>query len=168
MVRCENVGLMLHPKKSVFGTGLVEFLGHMCGPGKLTPSASKLLAFQAVQPPTTASELRSAIGLFNYYRHFVPDAGPLMAPLNKLLTKESIESKTPFTKQWTPEQAACFEQLKENLSKPGLAIRHADFDRPFLVHEDWSKNGLGAILAQVDDGGNAYIVCCSSRSLNDA
>ena len=65
LVRCENVGLMLHPKKSVFGTGLVEFLGHMCGPGKLTPSDSKVLAFQAVQPPTTASELRSAIGLFN-------------------------------------------------------------------------------------------------------
>ena len=92
-----------------------------------------------------------------------------MAPLNKLLTKESLESKIPFTKQWTPEQAACsFEQLKENLAKPGLAIRHADFDRPFLVHVDWSKNGLGAILAQVDDGGNEYIICCSSRSLNAA
>ena len=88
---------MLHPKKYVFGTGLVEFLGHMCSPGKLTPSAAKVRAFQAVQPPCTASELRSAIGLFNYYRAYMPDAGPLMPPPNTLLTKASLESKTSFT-----------------------------------------------------------------------
>ena len=108
-IRCENVKLKLHPKKSVFGTGFTEFLGHMVSSGKLTQASAKVRAFQALQPPCTASDLRSAIGLFNYYRMYDPMAGQLMAPLRKLLTKESMSSKVGFKDQWQPEQAACFD-----------------------------------------------------------
>ena len=92
LARCSNVKLRLHPKKSVFGTGYIEFLGHMVSAGKLTPAAAKTRAFQAVQPPKDVNELRSAIGLFNYYKGFDPLSGPLMAPLT-LATSQGKHSK---------------------------------------------------------------------------
>ena len=166
--RCENVGLKLHPKKSVFGTAYTEFLGMMVSPGKLTPAAAKTKAFEALQPPTDVSGLRSAIGLFNYYRLFDPLAGQLVAPMTALLKKEATGSRVPFAQQWGPKQQACFDQMKANLIKPGLAVRHPDYERTFKVHVDFSKHGLGAILAQNDDEGKEYVVCCISRTLNAA
>ena len=140
----------------------------MVSAGKLTPAATKTRAFQAVQPPKDVNELRSAIGLFNYYKGFDPLSGPLMAPLTKLLRKENTQSKIGFKEQWTNEQTVCFDNLKNNLTRPGLAIRHADPTKPYRVHTDFSKRGLGAILAQLDDDNKEYVVMCSSRTLNAA
>ena len=37
---------------------------------------------------------------------------------------------------------------------------------PFILHTDWSVVGIGAVLGQLDDQGNEFMVACLSRSLN--
>ncbi len=49
---------------------------------------------------------------------------------------------------------------------PGKIMRHLDPSREILVHTDWSQHGMGAVLGQLDDDGNEYMVACISRSLN--
>jgi RNase H-like domain found in reverse transcriptase len=34
------------------------------------------------------------------------------------------------------------------------------------LYTDWSCNGIGAVLAQIDDNQDEYMVACISRSLN--
>lgn len=34
-----------------------------------------------------------------------------------------------------------------------------------ILHTDWSKLGIGAVLGQVDDDGNKYMVACISRAV---
>ena len=47
-------------------------------------------------------------------------------------------------------------------------MRPPDFDRPFELHNDWAKTGLGAELGQKDSDGKEYVVSFASRSNNRA
>ena len=137
----------------------------MLSPGKLTPCESKVQAFTAIEEPTSIPELRSALWLLGYYGNFDPRAGTLMAPLTKLLSKES--SLKPSMPQWGKEESESFQTLKANLTRHGLAVRHPDWTQEFIVHTDFSGKGIGAILAQIDPAtGEEYVICCASRTLN--
>jgi len=46
------------------------------------------------------------------------------------------------------------------------SIEYFDPKKPMILHTDWSKLGIGAVLGQVDEDGNDYMVACISRSLN--
>jgi hypothetical protein len=45
-------------------------------------------------------------------------------------------------------------------------LRRPDPSRQFILHTDWCQHGIAAVLGQLDDEGNEYMVACSSRSLN--
>jgi hypothetical protein len=91
--------------------------------------------------PTNVSELRSALGLMNYYRRHIPQFSAKAHPLNSLLKKD-----VPWT--WGAEQQAAFESLKADLTcAPVMA--HPDYAKPFIVQTDWSNKGMGAILSQL-------------------
>ena len=38
--------------------------------------------------------------------------------------------------------------------------------KQLILHTDWSKGGIGAVLGQLDDEGREYMCACASRSLN--
>ena len=153
------VGLRVHPGKSVFCSDKMEYLGHVISPFGLEPQAAKVAAMASLPVPTSMQMLQSFMGLLNYYRGFVPHFSSIAVPLNKLLQKN-----VPF--EWGPEQQHAFDTLKRQLCTEGLALRRADPNRQLILHTDWSQHGLGAVLAQLDDAGNEYMVACASRSLN--
>ena len=57
------------------------------------------------------------------------------------------------------------EDLKARLLSPPI-LAHPDFTKPFEVHCDGSKEGLGATLTQIQ-GGKERIIAYASRSLRD-
>lgn len=81
-------------------------------------------------------------------------------PLNDLLRKD-------VTWKWDESCQAAFEQLKESLTAMPVMAR-PDFDKPFLVHTDWSSMGQGAVLAQLDVAGHERVIAYASRSNNRA
>ena len=153
------VGLRLHPAKSVFATDRIEYLGHMVTPAGLEPLAAKVAAMAQLPVPKNKDELRSALGLLNYYRCYIPAASTIAQPMNALLRKE-------VAYEWGPEQQTAFDALKAELCTPGKVLRQAREDRPFILHTDWCLVGIGAVLGQLDDQGNEFMVACLSRSLN--
>lgn len=46
---------------------------------------------QELEPPRTKPQLRSFLGMCNFYRNFVKDVAIITAPLNKLLTKKASD-----------------------------------------------------------------------------
>ena len=154
-----KVGLRLHPAKSVFVTDRVEYLGHLVTPAGLEPLAAIVAAMAQLPVPKNKDELRSALGLLNYYRCYIPSASTIAQPLNALLRKD-------VAFEWGPDQQTAFEALKVELCTPGKVLRQARDDRPFILHTDWSVVGIGAVLGQLDDQGNEFMVACLSRSLN--
>jgi hypothetical protein len=153
------VGIKAHPTKCLFACDVVEYLGCNVSHYGLTPHEAKVAAIAAIRPATNVSEVRALLGLLNYYRRFVANFSAIAFPLNQLLKKG-----VAFV--WGPEQQAALDELKRILSTEGLALKRVDPDRPLLLYCDWSKQGIGAVLAQVGEDGLEHICACISRSLN--
>ena len=62
-------------------------------------------AISKLPPSINVAEVRSFLGLVEYYRRFVKKFSDKAAPLNTLLRKEQV-------RKWTPECQNAFEDIK--------------------------------------------------------
>jgi len=46
-------------------------------------------------------------------------------------------------------------------------MTHPDFDKPFILYMDVSKEGVRAILHQKGDDGKEQLIICTSRVFNE-
>jgi site-specific DNA-cytosine methylase len=160
LFRClEENGLRAHPDKSVFACEQLEYLGHNISAYGMSPNEAKIRAFMEMKPPRNVAELRSLLGGLGYYRGYVPNYSRLMQPLTRMLAKDSKE-------EWGPAQDAALAAVKAVFATPGLVLKRIDYTRTLIVHTDWSKNGIGAVLSQIGEDGKEVLCATASRSLN--
>ncbi|GJX32362.1 putative retrotransposon gag domain, aspartic peptidase domain protein [Tanacetum coccineum] len=74
-------------EKCSFAQDEVEFLGHKIKDGGLMMDGAKIKAIQDWESPTKVTELRSFLGLVNYYRRFIMGYSAIASPLTNLLKK---------------------------------------------------------------------------------
>ena len=161
LARFRDKGILMHPKKSVFATDKVQYLGHTLTPGRRAPQDAKVEAIKALPPPTNISSLRSVLGFVQYYAKYIgPRFSAIAKPMTRLLKKDQ-----PW--EWGGEQQQALDTLKRALMV-APAFRPPMDDRNFIVHTDYSRYGIGAVLTQIDDEGSEFIVATVSRTLNDA
>ena len=157
--RLRRANLKLGARKCHLAAREVSFLGYRVTPEGLEPEPRLMEAISKLPPPINVAEVRSFLGLVGYYRRFVKRFSDKAAPLNHLLHKDH-----PW--KWTRECQEAFQALKgEIASRPVSA--YPNFSKPFRLYTDASNLGLGAILAQKQDG-KEKIICCPSRTLNNA
>lgn len=72
-------------------------------------------AIQEWEPPTKVPELRSFLGLVNYYRRFIKGYSAKAAPLTDLLKKN-------HTWHWTEKCQHAFEDLKKAISEEPVLV----------------------------------------------
>lgn len=138
--------------KCEFMKAEVPFLGHLVSAAGVRVDPRKVEAIWDWPTPTTVTQVRSFLGLANYYRKFMQGYASISALLSDLTKKD-----LPF--QWTPERQRAFEQIKQSLMNAPV-LRLPDFDKPFEVIRDASGKGVGAVLFQ--DG---HLVACESANL---
>ena len=73
--------------KCSFAQEEVMFLSHIIRRGKIRIDQAKIQAILEWEPPTKVMELRSFLGLVNYYRRFIKSYLAIAAPLTDLLKK---------------------------------------------------------------------------------
>ena len=157
--RLRHAKLKLGAAKCTFATKEVSYLGHRVTEEGLLPDPSLLAAIRNIPPPTTATEVRSFLGLAGYYRRYVKGFSAIAAPLHALTQKDAVF-------HWSEDCQTAFDQLKIRLTTSPITA-FPDFSQEFRLYTDASTAGLGAILAQVQDG-KERIICCASRALNKA
>ncbi|KAK8948956.1 hypothetical protein KSP39_PZI005193 [Platanthera zijinensis] len=146
--------LYVKRSKCTFGVEEVHFLGHVIGHGRLKMDAAKIQAIVDWEPPTKVTELRSFLGLANYYRRFIQGYSRRAAPLTDLLKKDK-------TWAWDEGCQQAFEDLKLAMStEPVLSL--PDFGKEFEVQTDASDFAIGGVLMQ--DG---HPIAYESRKLNE-
>ena len=157
--RLRHAKLNLGATKCTFAVKEVSYLGHRVTEEGLLPDPSLLAAIRDIPPPTTATEVRSFLGLAGYYRCYVKGFATIAAPLRALTRKDAVF-------HWSEDCQTAFDQLKTRLTTSPITA-FPDFSQAFRLYTDGSTAGLGAILAQVRDG-KERIICCASRALNKA
>ena len=91
-----------------------------------------------MEDPANVKELRSFIGLVNYYRQFVEEYSKKAAPLTELLNKG-------VTQDWTDMCQETFNELKITMMKESF-LALPDISKPFKVQTDASDFPLGGVL----------------------
>ena len=71
--RLESAGIRLKRDKCAFMLPEMEYLGHRISTRGLEPLASKVRAIAEAPTPTYVSQLKSFLGLLNYYGRFLLD-----------------------------------------------------------------------------------------------
>ncbi|CAH1425867.1 unnamed protein product [Lactuca virosa] len=113
----------------------VQFLGHLVNQNGILVDPAKIEAVMRWEVPRSPSEIRSFLGLADYYRRFIRDFSKIAVPLTRL-TRKGVT----FT--WGLEEQASFETLHQRLCEaPVLALPEGMED--FVVFCDESISGLG-------------------------
>ena len=153
--RLQDAGLKVNAKKSFFARQELEYLGYWITRDGIKPLPKKVEAILKIATPTNRKELRSFIGVVNYYRDMWLRRSHVLAPL------ASLTSKTTKWK-WGPQQQTAFDTAKRIIARETM-LAYPDFSKPFQIHTDASHYQLGAVISQ-DNKPIAFY----SRKLNSA
>ena len=85
--KLQTAGLRLKRSKCTFMKPSVEYLGHQISAKGIQPTEDKVQAIKDAPVPTNVTQLRSFVGLVNYYGKFLPNLSSILAPLYTLLQK---------------------------------------------------------------------------------
>ena len=101
-------GLILKQEKCEWYKSSIQFLGHIISQEGITPVPAKIEAIQKMKPPTNINELRTFLGLINYYHKFVKNPAKVLEPLHQLLRKD-------VKWEWLIGQENAFNDIKQLL-----------------------------------------------------
>ena len=160
MARLLSVGLTVRKSKCVFAASSIEYLGHVIDAEGLHPSKEKVRAIKDAPEPQSVSQLKSFLGLLNYYSKFLPNLSVTLYPLYRLLHKD-------VTFQWTDECREAFQNAKELLQSSSLLV-HFDKSKELILSCDASSYGIGAVLGHKLDDGSEKPIAYVSRTLSAA
>jgi len=139
----------------------VELLGHILSQEGISTDPRKIEAIKLWPQLKTVHDVRSFLGLTNYYRRFVPHFSTIAAPLSRLPS-----GKASVAINWGEAEQKAFDELKLRLcSTPILIAPHPD--ALLILHTDSSGVGVGAVRMQKIEKSHR-VIAYHSRKLNDA
>ena len=127
--------------KCSFLKDAVEYLGHRVDAKGIQATQEKIAAIERAPMPQNVQQLRSFLGLLNYYRKFLPNLATIIQPLNNLLQKNRKWS-------WSAECTQAVNTAKQLLTTSNL-LTHYNPTLPLRLAADASQYGLGAVISHV-------------------
>jgi hypothetical protein len=118
----------------------VLFLGHVLSAKGVAVDPGKLKDILDWKPPTTVHQVRSFLGMADYYHRFIPDFSKISKPITELL-----KNQVKFV--WSPECEEAFQTLKRLLTTAPI-LAQPDIEKSFHVYCDASGIGIGCVLMQ--------------------
>ncbi|XP_011883701.1 PREDICTED: uncharacterized protein K02A2.6-like, partial [Vollenhovia emeryi] len=141
----------------------VEFLGHILSEKSIHTDPNKIAAIEIIQRPQNVTELKSFLGLVNFYNKFVPNFASFCEPLYRL-TRNEVEW------QWTSKCETAFNRVKSTLSGAPI-LTNFDPDLAIGISCDASSIGVGSVLFHRCQEGGKMIerpIAFASRVLSAA
>lgn len=162
LCRLESAGMKVKLEKCSFLAKEVKYLGYIVDKNGIRPDPEKLRAIKDMPSPTEISELRSFLGMVNFYAKFVPKLSGILHPLHELLHRGSRW-------QWGARHQQAFERVKHMLMGRRV-LAHYDPACELVLTCDASALGVGGVLSQISRGGGGEerAVSYVSRKLTKA
>ena len=156
--RLHKYNIHLKIAKCEFLKREVVYMGLKIDVEGLHPVDEKVDAIKKKPLPKNVKELRSFLGMVQWYHPFLPDLATTLAPLTELL-------KNGVQWTWTKECQQAYEACKQNLTSNTLLV-HYEGSRELRLACDASSYGLGAVISHVMDDGRKRPIAYVSRTLS--
>ena len=157
--RLHEYGLRLKMKRCDFLKPSVECLGHGVDKHGLHALPSKVKAIVEAPEPRNVQELRSFLGLLNYYSKFIQNLSSIIHHLLNQLLQHDV------TWKWSDDCAKAFKRAKESLVSSQV-LAHYNPKLPIKMAADASAYGVGAVISHVYPDGSEKPVTFASRTLS--
>jgi hypothetical protein len=132
----------------------MDFLGHRVSEQGVEHTPERIEAIKNMTAPQTKTQVRSFLGMLNYFRDSVSMLGPTVVPLSRFA---GPKGKGNFKKgEWQHQQA--FEAAKAAITGARL-LSHLDYSVPIRRRTDACDIGAGAMLYQVVDSQDQFRSC---------
>ena len=145
----------------MFGSKSVKFLVPFIGENCISFNEENLEKIRGPKRPTTKKEVRSFLGLANYYRDHMPSFAAIAALLSDL-TKKGLSQSV----RWEDAQERVFVTLRESLVRRPI-LRLPNHNKTFILRTDALNCGLKAALMQEHEG-NFFPIAYGSKKLTFA
>jgi len=155
-----EAGVTLRLPKCRFFRTTVEYLEHEITPGRLGVMDANRRALRAAHFPTTRTQVRSVVGMFNVLRRFVPNFARMAAPLTDVMGSAWPVLVPPAT----PLQQQALDRPQEALTTPPV-LKLPRRRRKYVLDVDACGTQVGTALLQEQDDGKLYPVAYISRRL---
>ena len=154
-MKLQKAGFKVNAEKSFFAKDELEYLGFKITRTGIMPLPDKVQAIKNIAVPTTKKQLRSFIGIINYYRDMWIHRSEVLSPLTSMTSKQAKWN-------WDAKCQKAFQEIKRIVSRETL-LAYPNFNETFEIHTDASKQQLGAVISQ-----NKQPIAFYSRKLNSA
>lgn len=159
LTRLKTAGLKVNLKKCNFLQKDIEYLGHTIDRNGIRPTKKKIDAITKASEPTNAKELRSFLGVINYYERFIPHLHGLCADLYDLTS-----GKRRW--RWSENERQIFEKAKSSITSAKPLVAY-DQNRSLFLACDASEKGVGAVLYHKNKE-ITQVIAFASRKLKPA
>ena len=136
------------------------YLGFSISKDGAKPLEEKVKPIVDAPSPQNVTQLKSFLGMINYYHRHLPNMADTLEPLHILLRKD-------MKWKWEEQQEEAFRKAKSVLISPRLWV-HFDPKKKVSLTCDASPYGLGAVLAHVEDDNSEKVIAYTSRTLSTA
>ena len=140
LTRLGDMGLQINPKKTAWLKGEVDYLGFTITREGIKPQMSKIQGILDMEAPTSVTQIRSFVGMVNFYKTMWPKRSTTLAPLTDLTGKGQ-----KF--KWETKHQKAFEKMKGMMAQDTL-LSFPDPAQSFDLHTDASDKQIGAVLSQ--------------------
>ena len=155
---CKKANITLNPEKVRIGYESEQFFGPKVDNGKIEPAERNLDPVVNMEYPKNRSELRSVMGVFNQFAHFVKNYGRGNHPAEILNSLMSPKAEWRFTER----HRQAIDDLKKAVQK-GIHLYTPNNNFPLILETDGSDDGWGAVLYQKIDGESHVIKMWSKQ-----
>ena len=152
--------LKLKPSKCSFFQSEIVYLAHHISQRGILPSWENVQAMQEFPMPETYMQVHAFCGQVGHYRRFIKGFANIAHPLYDVLGKEVKIGLVDLP----PEAQEAMAVLKGKVQSTPVLV-FPDFEKPFLLEMDASKEGLGAVLSQKQSDRWYHPIAFGSRSL---
>ena len=139
--RLSDCNLTLNPKKCTYNKSRIQFFGVIFSKEGVTPAPDKIQALMDMERPTSASEIRSFLGMANFSYHFIKNYSSVTAPLRALTHKNA-----KF--EWTIECQTAFDTIRTALREDSLNALFDPNRETKVIVDDSKKDGVASMLTQ--------------------
>ncbi|GBN77067.1 Transposon Ty3-I Gag-Pol polyprotein [Araneus ventricosus] len=156
--KLREYGLCINVEKCQFGQSTIEFLGFKLSENGIEPLPDRVNCILEFPQPTTLTQLRRYLGIFNFYRRCIPKAADILEPLVKFLEGHKNKKKHPRSSahssteqlQWSDAATLSFKASKEAIAKATL-LRHPIPGAQLSLWVDASNVAVGGSLMQLSN-----------------